>query len=83
MKLIYLEWVDAHSNASWFTESQVNEWVDCDWTIKEAGWLIKETKEYLVFATSWKPDDEFTEAQYCNLHKIPKTWIRYRKELKV
>lgn len=84
MKLIYTEWEDAVSNARWFTRDEMENWADhaSEWLIREAGWLIRETPRYLIIATSWKPEDENTDEQFCNLHKIPKTWIRKRKILK-
>ena len=85
MKLIYIEWSDAVSNASWFTKTDMEAWVEraSEWMIKEAGWVIHEDKHNLIIATSYKPADEYTEEQYCNLHKIPKTWIRKRKTLMI
>lgn len=83
MKLIYLEWEDAVSNARWFSKKELEWFVeDADaWLVREAGWLISETKRYIIIATSYKPADEYTDEQFCNLHKIPKTWIRKRKTL--
>lgn len=80
MKLIYLEWADAHYNNGWKSVSESLEWCkSSDWIIKEAGWLVKENNKYLVFATALKPENEYEEAQFLNLHKIPKTWILKRK----
>lgn len=83
MKPTYLEWHDAHTNAGWFSRDEAEEWCECDWIIKECGWIIKETDKYIVFATSYKPADEWSEEKFCSLHKIPKTWIRERKALKI
>lgn len=77
--LTYLEWVDAHTNAGWFTKEEIDEWMHCEWTIREAGWVIRETKEFIVFATAHKPADEWTDEEFCSLHKIPKQWIKNRK----
>tara|TARA_R110000868_G_scaffold306450_3_gene567688 strand:- start:1234 stop:1488 length:255 start_codon:yes stop_codon:yes gene_type:complete len=81
MKPTYLEWHDAHTNAGWFTLPEAKEWAQCEWIIKECGWIVEETKEYIIFATSWKPEDEWSEEKFCSLHKIPKTWVRKRKLL--
>ena len=80
-KPTYLEWCDAHTNAGWFTLDEAKEWSKCEWVIKECGWVVEETKEFIVFATSWKPSDEWSEEKLGSLHKIPKTWIRKRKVL--
>lgn len=83
-KLIYIEWADAHTNtAGWRTREEAELWADeTDWIIKECGWLIKETKEYIAIATGLKPENDFEDAQYLNLHKIPKGWIVKRKIIK-
>ena len=75
----YLEWHDAHSNAGWFSKEEVEEWMKCEWIIREAGWIIEENNKFIVFATSHKPADEWTDEKFGQLHKIPKTWIRKRK----
>lgn len=86
MKLIYIEWADAINNhaSNWNTKEDVTLWAkESDWYIRECGWLIEETKEHIVLAGSWKPEDEYTEEQFSLLKKIPKTWIRKRKEIKI
>lgn len=81
-KFIYLEWVDAHVNPGWMSKDQAELWADgTGWYISEAGWLIKETKEYIAIAQGMKPQNDIEEAQFVNLHKIPKTWIRKRIDL--
>ena len=80
-QLIYLEWADAHTNMGWFKDDEVDEWAKHEWMIREAGWLIRETKEHLIFATGYRPEDEWQDRQYVNLHRIPKTWVRKRKNL--
>ena len=79
--LAYLEWADAHTNSGWFTKKQMEEWAKSEWFIKECGWVVAENKKFIVFATAWKPVDEWTDEQFCSLHKIPKTWIRKKKRI--
>lgn len=84
MSLVYLEWADAINNHSnnWNTKEMVLEWAkQSDWSIRECGWLIEETKEYIVLAGSWKPEDDWTEEQFSLLKKIPKPWILKRVNL--
>lgn len=82
MKLVYVEWSDALANSNWFTELEAEKWADeSSWTIREVGWVIKETKDYLCLAATWKPEDDWTEAQVKLIQKIPKTWIRKRVDL--
>ncbi len=84
MKLVYLEWHDAVSNAAWFTREEADAWGHAtDWTIREAGWLVEEAKDHVVIATSWKPEDTWCEEKFCNMHKIPRSWIKKYKVLKV
>ena len=83
-KLIYIEWADAIMNSEWFEENLVRGWIDqSDWWICEVGWLIEETKKHIILAMRRKKEDINTVGQWGGLHKIPKTWIRKRKELKV
>lgn len=81
MKLIYLEWCDAvASGTEWASRNTVDEWgKKTEWIVRECGWLIEETKEYIVIASCWKTEDELTEEQFKHLMKIPKTWIKKRK----
>ena len=83
-KLIYIEWTDAHTNtASWRTEEEAKLWAkETDWIIRECGWVIEETEEYLAIATALKPENEYEEKQYLNLHKIPKGWIKKKVIIK-
>lgn len=83
-KLIYLEWIDAIGNSRWFTSSEALDWAkNCEWMIREVGWLIYEDDKILCFASSWKVADEYTGEQFGQLHQIPKAWIRNRKMLKI
>lgn len=83
-KLVYLEWCDAISNAAWFSRERAEEWAEYHhWWIHECGWIVKETREYLVFASGYNPESEFSDEQFVNLHKIPKTWIRKRRTIKI
>lgn len=83
VKPVYIEWCDAiASGLEWTDADVVKEWGEkSDWVVREMGWLIEETKEYLVIASVHKPEDEFCNEQYKHLMKIPKTWVRVKKEL--
>lgn len=85
MKLVYIEWADAHTNtAGWRTLDEAKLWAkDTDWFIRECGWVIEDTKEYIVIATAFKPENNYEESQFLNLHKIPKTWIKVKKQIKI
>lgn len=83
-KLIYIEWLDAIANPNWFDADMAEQWIkDSKMVIKQAGWLIKETKQYICIAGAYKKEDENTSEQYNLLQKIPKPWIIKRKEIKL
>ena len=82
-KLIYIEWADAiSSGAGWVNETDLKRWIDdSEWIIKQVGWVLKENNKFLTIASQIKPEDAFTETQFGHIQKIPKTWIRKRKDL--
>lgn len=80
----YLEWCDAYANSAWHTTEAAVEWAESgDWVIKEMGWIIKETKEYILFGSRWQPESYYASEKFGLIQKIPKTWIRKRKVLKL
>lgn len=83
MKLIYIEWCDAIANGLEWTDSDVaKEWgKKSEWIVRECGWILEETKQYIVIASVWKPEDALCNEQFKQLMKIPKTWVIKRKEL--
>ena len=84
-ELIYIEWCDAVASGNeWQFEDIVLEWGEMtEWVVKECGWVVNETKDYIVIASCYKEADEFTDPQYKHLMKIPKPWVIKRKEIKV
>ena len=80
----YLEWADACANAGWFGQGEATRWAERDeWIVRELGWIVKETREYVLFAGRWMPPCSYSYEQFGNLQKIPKTWIRKRKVVNV
>lgn len=79
-KLIYIEWGDAISNTGWMSFNEALEWGEEEhWIVKNIGWLLKETSSYILLASKYSEGS----GEYGLLHKIPKTWIRKRKIIKV
>ncbi|HTA26186.1 MAG TPA: hypothetical protein VK809_00235 [Bacteroidia bacterium] len=78
---IYIEWCDAMSNNdSWETQDQIIAWADTEnWVIRQVGFIIKETKEYILLASKYNPQD--TQIRVDGCIKIPKTWVRKRKAI--
>lgn len=81
--LIYIEWCDAISDTpKWVSGSDAIAWCEGeDWIIKQSGFLLMETKEYILMASKYNPHSQGDD-MFFGLHKIPKTWIRKRKNLK-
>lgn len=83
MKVIYLEWMDAVGNSAWIgTKSECTRWAEeSGHYVREVGFLVEETKEFILFAQRYHPEDPHTQENYGAIHKIPKTWIKNRKIL--
>ena len=83
-KLVYLEWGDALYTSSWVSKRHIKEWADSsDWIVKHVGWIIKETSKYIVISSRLSLKDDSNGDEFGALQKIPKTWIRKRKTLKL
>ena len=82
--LLYIEWCDAIADANrWMTIEEAKKWSSNeDWVIKQVGFLLDETPEYILMAARVNPHSE-TEDQLRvdGLLKLPKTWIRKRVDL--
>jgi len=87
MQLIYLQWADATVlYEGWQNEEEAIEWADTEsFWIEHIGWVLKETKDYLllVSARSTATKGSKSDIKYEHVHKIPKTWIRKRKIIKI
>jgi len=88
--LVYLEWQDACSYdgsaevGSWKSEEEAVEWgKNAEWYVRQAGFIIKENKKYITIAGMCEPGNNDHVPMFGHLQKIPKTWIRKRKLLKV
>ena len=84
MKLIYIEWCDAiNDTPSWMSMSDAFQWADNeDWVIKQVGFLLKETEEYLLICSKINPHCHTEdEVRVDSLLKLPKTWVRKRIDL--
>jgi hypothetical protein len=83
-KLIYIRWCDACSDTTgWKNLEDAIEWANgVRWLVETTGWVIKETKEYILLAQQrgdWTLENP--TYQYANFMKIPKTWIKLRIDL--
>lgn len=80
--LIYVEWDDAVGNSNWFGRDMAKAWIEnTQYIISETGFLVDEDKHAIYLAGFWKPKDSWVEEQLGNLRRIPKNWIKTRKNL--
>lgn len=79
MKIIYIEWCDAVNNlASWISLDDAVTWADSEhWLVKQSGFLVKETSEYILLASKINLYDP-EQPELGGLVKIPTPWIRKR-----
>jgi len=73
-KLVSLEWIDAQSDSDWCSPDKTALWADEDCVIFEIGWLVCESKKYIVITNQMGEDGDFG-----NRTKIPKKWIRKKE----
>ena len=83
-KLICFEWSDTTSpvDNGWKTPEECIKWAEeDDYWVKQTGFIIKETKKYLLIAsrfnTTFSAGREIETVG--DITKIPTTWIRNRK----
>jgi len=74
-KFTFLQWVDATSSSDWETNKEVADWMLEDKLITDLGWVIAENDEYVVISNQFADDGDWG-----NKTKIPKGWIRVRKD---
>lgn len=82
-KLVYIEWEDAQHDGRWMYKDEALTWAKKQtWIVSEVGWIMKEDKkEIILFSRRTHPAD--SEEQFGQWERIPKTWIRKRKVLKI
>jgi hypothetical protein len=79
MKIVSFEWKDAFGNGGWFDRDELKRVVeDTELWVHTVGFLVKRTQRELIVCTTWQPGNDAHRVQekFCNLHKIPMTWIR-------
>lgn len=83
-KLVYIEWCDAIDGGSgWHSIKESKNWAKNDeWIIKQVGWIIKETKKYILICAKYNPQ-EGKQGMVSYPTKIPTTWILKRKKIKI
>lgn len=75
-KILYVEWIDANSSVGWQGKDEIEKDAKVS-RCYSIGYVIKETKEEIVIATTVS-DDEAN----CWI-AIPKDWIRKRRKVEV
>lgn len=86
-KLVYIEWQDASSQGGWQTNKEIDKWLAASHNdagfAKQVGWIIRETKRFIIMSSRHAVDNDYQAEQWGELQKIPKTWIRKRKVIKI
>jgi hypothetical protein len=88
MKLIYVEWEDAAGVHHWQPLDDALDWAANNNTlIRQVGWVIEENPRYIVLVgrlgRAIFDSDEEDDVSVGMVQKIPKTWIRKRKAIKL
>lgn len=80
--LVYIEWEDAYSVPQvWHTEEEMTGILaDENFTVKQTGFVIKETDKFIVLANQLN-ELNLSENQYSGLHRIPKGCLITKVEL--
>jgi hypothetical protein len=86
IKLYYIEWIDAYSDSGtgWRTIKEIDEWLEKwdDFYVRQCGWIIRETKHAIILASEYHPNhQDDSEPEYSLIQKIPRTWIKVKKEI--
>ena len=71
-KFVEIEWADAHSTDAWVEESSLPEPAP----IISRGWLVKDTKTYVVVAGTIAPAIGKEPMQLGEIIAIPKSWVK-------
>lgn len=75
-ELVYIQWVDAHSDNAWATKQEIDEYCKGKTVIHEVGWILSETKDSIVIASQIVDDGDIG-----NRTRIPKVWLTKREKL--
>lgn len=68
--LYVVSWKDAVSESSWEDPEKVKQWAEKDYIVQNIGWVVCQTKKYLVVCSEVTEDMDFG-----NKTKIPIGWI--------
>lgn len=79
--IVYIEWCDAiRNNDEWITVENILEWSESvEWTIRQVGFILKETQQYILLANKINEQKEVDRVD--GVIKIPITWILKRVDL--
>lgn len=74
-RLVYLQWIDTTVHPdTWVDEEDALKWAEKDiFMVEDVGWVIKETEDYILIASSRTKDDD--DVQYGHVSRIPIPWI--------
>ena len=85
LRFLYVEWVDAvgPAESGWLTPDELAEYLQREMLIKECGWVVDQSKDYisLVAGLSEEPVGSEWVSVYHRLIRIPIKCIRKKKDL--
>lgn len=77
---VYIEWMDASSLVgAWKSEREILEWAEDPPVSCQAGYLLQEGKDFILLASIYAEKTN----KYGSVFRIPKTWIKKRKDLDI
>ncbi|MFA6469033.1 MAG: hypothetical protein WCW35_09050 [Bacteroidota bacterium] len=79
-QLFYIEWTDALTfSEEWLTKEDVcKKYKNEDWLIKQVGYILNETRDYILVASKYNPQEN-NQDKFAEITKIPTTWIKKKK----
>jgi hypothetical protein len=77
-KCVYVNWIDAESDAGWQDKAEIKKWIKEECLVHEIGWVVDENAKYLVISNQILYDGGVG-----NKTKIPKKWIKSIRRIRI
>jgi len=77
---VIVDWTDACSRAGWMNEGEISDFIkDKAFETKNAGWLVRETKDFLMVAARIS----FADDMFGLVEKLPKRMVKRIRRIRV
>ncbi len=84
MKLVYIEWEDAAGRNIWMNEKETKDWIKHGkFMVHSVGWIFEETDKYIVLIGQKTPESSYGDELFTMAERIPKGWIKKRRNIKL